>query len=474
MSAVRVKKVQTWRERWIEKDPVFYCQGFLIGIPVALQQAVNIGVNLMDTVMVGTLGENALSASSLAGQYYYLYYILCMGISGGACVLSAQYWGAGNERMVKQVWRLCMYISSGSALLFGLITAFFPMQIMSIYTNNQEMIALGGQYLRVTAWVFFFHGTSLIMVNLMRTVGVLYLGLLVSGLSFASNIFFNYIFIFGKLGAPCLGIGGAAVGTLISRILEFAITFGYLFLRCEQIDFTPCDLIGKLDAAMLHAFSDTGMPPIISDGMFTVGDNVLSVILGHMGAAVVSGQAITLATMRFCTAFILGLCNASSVMVGHTIGRGKVTDAERQGRTFFLLSVVGGIFGGVIIAVVSAFIVDMYNLSPESRDATMQMMQAMSLLMVFQSVQSVMGKGVLRGGGDTRFLMVIDVVFMWGLNIPFGYLAGLRWGWTPFWVFICLKIDTVCKSFVCLWRLIQGKWIKNVNETCWTEKCRTR
>ena len=239
VSAPQVKEKQTWRDRWIEKDRAFYRQVFLVGLPVAFQQAINIGVNLMDTVMVGALGENALSASSLANQYYYLYYVLCLGISGGACVLSAQYWGAGNHKMVKQVWRLSMYISGGAALLFALATALFSAQIMGIYTNNAEMIALGSRYLQVTAWVFFFHGTSLIMVNLMRTAGVLYLGLAVSGLSFVSNIFFNYVFIFGKFGAPCLGIAGAAVGTLISRILEFAITFGYLFLGCRQIRFNP-------------------------------------------------------------------------------------------------------------------------------------------------------------------------------------------------------------------------------------------
>lgn len=248
VSAPQVKEKQTWRDRWIEKDRAFYRQVFLVGLPVAFQQAINIGVNLMDTVMVGALGENALSASSLANQYYYLYYVLCLGISGGACVLSAQYWGAGNHKMVKQVWRLSMYISGGAALLFALATALFPAQIMGIYTNNAEMIALGNRYLQVTAWVFFFHGTSLIMVNLMRTAGVLYLGLAVSGLSFVSNIFFNYVFIFGKFGAPCLGIAGAAVGTLISRILEFAITFGYLFLGCRQIRFTPRNLVGRLDA----------------------------------------------------------------------------------------------------------------------------------------------------------------------------------------------------------------------------------
>ena len=276
-------RLGAWQERWIEKNPSFYRQVVLVGLPVAFQQAINIGVNLMDTVMVGALGENALSASSLANQYYYLYYILCLGISGGACVLSAQYWGAGNKAMVRQVWRLSMYIAGGSAILFAVVTGTLPHAIMGVYTTQPEMIELGSQYLRVTAWIFFFHGTSLIMVNLLRTVGVLYLGLIVSSLSFFTNIFFNYVFIFGKFGAPRLGIAGAAVGTLISRGLEFAITFGYLLGVQKYIAFRPKDFAGKLDPAMMRSFLTTGMPPIISDGMYTVGDNILSVILGRCG-----------------------------------------------------------------------------------------------------------------------------------------------------------------------------------------------
>lgn len=448
---------------WLVRDPGFYRQVFFVALPVAFQQTINIGVNLMDTVMVGALGETSLSASSLANQYYYLYYILCLGISGGACVLSAQYWGAGNRRMVRQVWRLAMYIAGGAALLFAALTFAFPLQIMQIYTDDVAMAAEGARYLKVTAFVFFFHGTSLIMVNLLRTVGAIWLGISVSGVSFVVNILFNYMFIFGKLGAPRLGIAGAAVGTLLSRIAEFAIAFFYLFRREKQLRFAPRDLLGPLDGELLRAFVRTGLPPIISDGLFTVGDNVLSVILGHMSAAVVSGQAITLATMRFCTAFLMGLANAASVTTGQAVGRGEREEVQRMGQTFYLLAVLGGLVGGVIIWAASPFIVGAYNLSAESVDVTMQMLLAMSLLMVFQSVQSVMSKGVLRGGGDTRFLMFADLIFLWALNIPFGYLSGLVWGWPPFWVFVCLKLDTICKTFLCLWRLLGGRWIKDVN-----------
>lgn len=462
MKAKADKDVRIGRTGWLVKEPAFYKEAFYVMLPMAFQQMINIGVNLMDTVMVGALGEVALSASSLANQYYYLYYILCLGISGGACVLSAQYYGARREEMVRQVWRLSMMLSAGAALLFAAVTYAWPYEIMCIYTDNLDMAREGARYLRVTALVFFFHGTSLIMVGLLRTVGVNNIGFVVSGISFVVNIFFNYVFIFGKFGAPRLEIAGAALGTLLSRAAEFGITFYYVFRRC-RFRFRPRDLLGRLDRSMLRSFVHTGLPPIISDGFFTLGDNILSIILGHMSAAVVSGQAITLATMRFCTAFLMGLNGAASVMIGHEVGKGERERVQLQGKTFYLLSVAGGLIGGLLIWLISPLIAGAYGLSPEAYDATMQMMRAMSLLMVFQAVQSVMSKGVLRGGGDTRFLMFADLVFLWLLNIPLGYMAGLVWGWTPFWVFVCLKLDVICKSILCLWRLLSGKWIKNVN-----------
>lgn len=445
------------------RDKAFYRQMIFFALPVAFQQTINIGVNLMDTIMVGALGEAQLSASSLANQYYYLYYILCLGISGGACVLSAQYYGAGDQKSVRQVWRLAMYLSGGAALIFAVITVVFPRQIMQVYTNDAAIWAQGARYLRVTAAVFFFHGTSLIMVNLLRTVGAVQLGLPVSAVSFVVNILFNYMFIFGRFGAPRLEIAGAAVGTLLSRIVEFGITFGYLFLQRRYLRFTPRDLLGGVEHRLLHAFAKLGVPVIISDGMYTVGDNILSIILGHMSAAIVSANAITLTVMRLCTAFIMGINGASSVMVGQSVGRGQNEYAQRQGNTFYLIACIGGALGGVLIYTVSPVVVGLYNLSEQTAAITMELMAAMSIIMVFQSIQSVMSKGVLRGGGDTHFLMFADLFFLWALNIPLGYFAGLHWGWAPFWVFVCLKLDTICKTFLCLWRLASGRWIRNVN-----------
>ena len=182
-------------------------------LPVALQQAINMGVNMMDTMMLGSFGEIQLSASSLANQYYNFFTILCMGIIGGSSVLAAQYWGAGEKEKVRETFNMALRLSAGVAVLFMILTWIFPGPIMSIYTSEEEVIVQGIRYLKITAFIFVIHGTSLVAAQLMRSVGQAHLGLIVSIISFVVNIGANYIFIFGKFGLPEMGAAGAAVGS---------------------------------------------------------------------------------------------------------------------------------------------------------------------------------------------------------------------------------------------------------------------
>ena len=213
----------------IVRDRNFYKQVLQIMIPVALQQAINMGVNLMDTVMLGSFGEAQLSASSLANSFYNLFTIFCMGIIGGCSVLASQYWGAGNKEKVRETFSLAMRLSSVLALVFAIVTALFPYQIMRMYTDEPEVIEYGVAYVRITTFVYLVHGTSMVAAFLMRSVQNAKLGLYVSIVSFLVNIGANWIFIFGKFGAPRMEIGGAALGTLIARVVEFIVTFIYIF-----------------------------------------------------------------------------------------------------------------------------------------------------------------------------------------------------------------------------------------------------
>lgn len=449
--------------KWI-RDKAFYGQVGRIMVPVALQQAIDMGVNMMDTIMLGQMGEAQLSASSLANGFYSTFNILCMGIVGGCSVLAAQYWGAGEKEKVRQTFNLALKLSACLALLFACVTAMLPGQIMGIYSTEPDVIAFGIKYLRITTYVYFFHGTSLVAAYLMRSVGKPQLGLYVSMLSFVVNVGANWVFIFGKLGAPRMEIAGAALGTLIARVAEFIAAFVFILMIDRTLALRPKDLVKKTSREIVYNYKRLGMAALFSDGLLGLGNNMLNIVLGRMGQAVVSANAICQVMDRLFTVVIQGISNAASVVTGNTIGAGNREKALAQGETFYLLSVLMGLVSSVLMIVFGMVSIRFYALAPETVEITKQMMLAYSVIILFQGIQSVMTKGVLRGGGDTRFLLVADILFMWILSLPLGGLVGLVLR-APGWVTIlCLRADYVVKSVWCVSRLKSGKWIRETKK----------
>jgi len=442
------------------KDKAFYRQVIKLSLPIAFQQIINLGVNLADQIMIGSFGEHMLSAVSLANNFYFLYHVLCLGIGGGACVLSAQYWGAEKKDLVNEVFTLSIRLTAILGLCFGIFTYIFPGFIMSLYTNDPLIIAQGIKYLEITSFIFIIHGTAFTTVQLLRTTGVVRLGLVISIISLFVNIGANYVLIFGHFGAPRLEVAGAAYGTLIARAVEFAITFAFLFIFEKELAYKVRFLFfSKIDKAMLNDYFLIGLPVIISDALLTLGSNVLAAIMGRMGPSMVSAYSITNISVQISTVFIQGISAASSIITGINVGKGESDKALREGYTFFSLSVLVGIIGAFIIFFIQPFITSFYNINEETLRLTKELGQAVSLVVVFQCVQSVMTKGVLRGGGDTKFLMVADILFLWLASIPLGFLAGLVFKLDPSIVYVCLRIDFIIKSIWCFFRLRSKKWI---------------
>lgn len=441
------------------RDKNFYRKILSIMLPVALQQAINIGVNMMDTVMMGSFGEIQLSASSLANQYYNCFTILCMGIIGGSSILASQFWGAGDKEHVRETFNMALRLSLGVSVVFAIITFFFAPQIMRIYSSDPDVIEQGVRYLNVTVFVFALHGTSLVATQLMRSVGKAQLGLFVSIVSFIVNVGANYIFIFGKFGAPRLEIAGAAVGTLIARSVEFLLTFVYILHLDRDLGLRVHHLMCSPSGHLYRNYFRLGAPVLISDSLLGIGSTMVSVILGHMGTVAVSANAICQVVDRLCTVVIQGVSNASGVIIGNTIGSGDTNLAIRQGESFYLLSMIFGAVSALLVFLIGPISISMYNLTPETILATRHLMNAYVIVVFFQAIQSVMTKGVLRGGGDTKFLMKADILFMWLVSIPVGAIAGLVFHQPPWITMLCLRLDYIIKSAWCVSRLLSGKWI---------------
>lgn len=439
-----------------------YKEMFKIAIPVSLQQLITVGINLMDTIMLGKMGDAQLSASSLAGQFINLFMICCMGIGMGASVLTSRYWGMKDENSLKKaitiMLRFCLVFST----VFTLATVIAPSLIMRIYTNDAEIINYGVLYLRWLIPTYYCLGLSLTCTIVLRTVGQVRIPLTCSIIAFFVNVFANWVFIFGKLGAPRMEIAGAAVGTLISRVFELLFICGYFFFidkrikyRLRHVFMRARDLVGE--------YFRISLPVLISDSLLALGMNAVGMIMGRIGKEFVAANAVTTIVQQLSSVLTQGVSNASGIITGHTMGRGDYEQAQTEGYTFLIMGLLIGLLAAVIIAVLRTPIINFYDISNEAKAIAGDLMDAIIIIVVFQCMSSILTKGVLRAGGDTKFLMVGDILFLWVASIPLGALAGLVLHWSAFWIYIMIKIEHIIKSIWCIFRLRSGKWLKKIH-----------
>ena len=443
------------------KDVAFYKKVARISIPIAMQGLITSGVNMMDNIMISAVGETELSAVSLANQFINVFHIFCMGIGMGASVLVARYYGMRDKGSLKKTVAIMLRLCLAMATLFSLLTMLLPHQIMKIYTTEDVIIDKGAEYLLWSVVSYFLLGLSLTSTIVLRNVGKVRLPLYTSIGAFFVNVGANYVFIFGKFGVPRMEVAGAAIGTLIARVFEFTLICGYLFLKDKEIEFRLKDLfvpVGRL----WNEYIRISIPVLISDGILALGNNSVAMVIGRLGESFVAANAVTTVTQQLSSVMIQGFSQAGAIVTGYTLGEGDREKAHKQGYAFLGIGIVFGAVAAGIIMIISNPMINAYNLSAETGAIAKELMLSISLIVLFQATNSIMTKGVLRGGGDTKVLMVADNVFLWVASIPLGILAGLVLHLPAFWIYFCLKIDQVLKAFWCVSRLRSGKWIKKI------------
>ena len=448
----------------ISRDKKFYRQVAGIAVPIALQGFITTGVNMMDTLMIGIVGETQLSAVSLANQFISIYQILCMGIGMGASVLVARYYGMGDRDSRKKTVAIMVRLCVGMAALFCLVTAFFPEWIMGIYTVEDAIISNGVRYLEYSVITYFLLGLSLTSTIVLRNVQKVKLPLYTSIGAFFINVGANYVFIFGKFGFPEMGVAGAAVGTLIARVFEFGMICGYLFLRDQEIGVRISDVFQKV-GNLWREYIRISIPVLLSDGILAIGNNSVAMVIGRLGESFVAANAVTAMTQQLSTTVIQGFSQAGAIVTGYTLGEGDKDKAREQGYAFLGIGILFGAIGAGIIMLIAEPMITAYNLSTQTQEIARELMRAISLIVLFQATNSIMTKGVLRGGGDTKILMVADNIFLWVASIPLGILAGLVLHLPAFWIYFFLKVDQVLKAVWCVIRLRSGKWIKKIKSS---------
>ena len=443
-------------------DKHFYKQVAAIALPISAQSLITIGVNMTDTVMLGKLGETALSASALANQFISIFQICCMGIGMGASVLTSRFWGMQDKHSLRKAVTIMLRLCFVFGLAFTLATVITPDGLMRIYTNDPEIIQAGASYFRWSIPCYWLLGFSLTCTIVLRSVGQVKLPLICSICAFFINVFFNYMFIFGAFGAPRMEVAGAALGTVIARVFEFCFICGYFLFVDKRVGYRLKHLAMKC-RDLVGDYLSISIPVLVSDTLLGLGNSAVAMVMGRVGATFVAANSITTVTQQLSTVFIQGIGNASSIITGHTLGQGELDKAQRQGFTFLGLGFVVGLLGGLLIMIISGPVISFYDITEETKGIAEQLMLAVGFIVIFQSMNSILTKGVLRGGGDTKFLMIADILFLWAASVPLGALAGLVWHMPAFWIYTLLKIDQIIKSVWCVFRLSSKKWIKRID-----------
>ena len=447
--------------RFFVRDKSFYRTFFRLTCVIALQNVLVCLVNLVDNVMIGAYSENAMSGIALVNQIQFMLQMLINGAGEGLIVMASRYWGERNPDAIHKTISVGMWMGLAFSVLLWALVFFFPMPVLRLLTPEEPVLAEAMVYLRIVCFSYVFFAITQLLLASMRSVETVNVGFAVSVVALFVNIFLNYALIFGKFGFPALGTAGAAWATLIARMAETLVTVIYVRFIDKKLRLRLRTFL-RIDTAVLKQYLHCGVPVILSSGVWGIGMAAQTAILGHMGASSIAANSIATTAFNILTVVTYGSANASQVITAKTIGENRLADARQYAKTFQILFLGIGLVTGALIFALRGVIVGMYNISGESAALARNFLAVLSVTVIGTSYQMSCLCGIVRGGGDTRFVLYNDMIFMWGIVLPLSALAAFVLHLPPVVVFACLKSDQVTKCAVAVVKVNRFRWIKSL------------
>ncbi len=442
----------------ITRDREFYHSFITLCVTLMLEQAVILSVNLVDNIMLGAYAESALSGVAAVNQIQFVLQQVVYGVSSGMIVLGSQYWGQHRPDEIRKLSSIAMRFSMLIVLILFLAVSFFPRQALMIFTSNEGIISEGVKYLNIIRFSYLFFGISAILLGTMRIAESVRIALVVSIISLILNCGINYVLIFGRFGAPEMGVQGAAIGTLIARIVECGIYIVYVFAHDKRIQLKVRDFF-HIDKDMLRDFVRVASPVIFTSFLWGISNALQTVILGHMNDEAIAAQSISSNIFLLLKVASVGASSAASIIIGKTIGENRMDKLKEYTRTLQVLFVCIGLVLGLALFLIRIPMLRLYNISDATRKLANSYMIIQSVVLVTMSYQMPVNSGIIRGGGDTKFIMIVDLVSIWGIVLPFSYLAAFVWELSPVIVIMLLNSDQVFKCIPAFIRVNSYKWV---------------
>ncbi len=444
------------------KEKGFFGSLVSIALPIAGQNLISNAVGLTDTLMIGTLGEDAVSATSLANRYIFIFSLVMFGIVSGANVLSAQYWGRKDTDSIGKIIAIALKLSIISGVVFSIAALVVPEYIIYLFTDDAQVIKLGASYLRIVAPAILFNAVTFTYVACLRSVEKVGIGIATQAQSFFINLIVNAVLIFGLFGFPKLGVAGAAIGVLAARTGEVILTV--IYARCNKLVKVRLKDIIKCDKRLFRDFIKYSAPVVANESLWGLGTSMHSVIYGHISSSVVAAFNVVSSIQNVLTVVGFGVSSAAAVIIGKSVGQSMTEKAKKEANALVGISLLFGIIEAGLVLGVRAFAFDIgiFDMS----ESTISLMKTMMILtagfVLFQTVNCTLVVGILRGGGDTKFAFVLDTCFMWIMSLPLGAAVAFWLKAPPIAVMGALYLEEVFKTIIGIWRMKSGKWITNL------------
>ena len=443
------------------KDKKFYKTAARLTAFIALQNVIVCFVGLVDNVMIGAYSQDALSGVALANQVQFLLQMMMNGVGEGMAVIAAQYWGTRRMDPIRRVMVIALEIAALLGLAFFGVAQLAPEGVLRLLTSDAGAIAEGAKYMRVVSFSYVFFGATMVLLSAQRSIENVRIGMISSLTGLVVNIVLNWLLIFGRFGLPRMGVTGAALATLIARMAEFAVVAVYTWRIDKKLALKIREFL-HIDGRMFRDFIRVAGPVVLSGANWGIAQGIQTSILGHMGSSAIAANSIANSLFQVVSVVMYGLSSASSVMIGKAVGSDDLDSLKGYVNSLQLMFIGIGLATSLVLFSLRNVVLSFYAVTPEALSMARTFMNVLCVTVVGSAYQVACLTGIVRGGGNTKFVFYNDLIFQWLIVLPLSALCAFVWNLSPVVVFFCLKSDQLTKCLVAVWQVNSYRWVRKV------------
>jgi len=432
-----------------------------LAFPVAFQQFITAGLNMVDVIMVGQLGEASIAALGLANQVFFLLVLFLFGVTSGMAIFTAQFWGKKDVESIRKVLGICLMVALSVGFLFTLAATLIPETVLGFYTEDPEVIAIGSSYLRIVGFSYVFMAVTTSYFAVLRSVTFVKMTVIVSVVAIVLKTSLGYLLIFGIGGLPALGVRGAAIGTTFGWIFEAILIIILVYALKTPLAANPLTFF-RFERAFLGKVLKTAMPAAANEVFWSLGITIYNAVYARIGTDAIASVQISATVEEIAFVFFIGLGNACAIMVGNKIGEKEKDVAFEYGRRFTILTVLVALLAGGIILLLRGPVVNLYEISSLAADNARRLMLIFAASAWLRSINFILFVGALRAGGDTRFAMFMELFSIWVIGVPAALIGGFVFHLPVTGVYMMVLLEELVKVFIITRRYLSRKWIHDL------------